>query len=382
MQKGHYESHKARNRPCKKDNTIEMIVEQKVQEALAGQKVQEALAEQKVQEALAEQKVQETLAAHQVLTNIIIQPEEMKEPVMITSPFMKWVGGKTQILDSVLKLFPKKIKNYYEPFLGGGSVLLGLLSHIQHGNIEISGKIYASDLNSNLIGLYKNIQQYPDLIITEIKKLIDEFKSINGTSVNRKASTLEEAQTSPESYYYWIRSRFNAFTKEERQQPTASAMLLFMNKTCFRGVYREGPNGFNVPFGNYKNPGILDEPHIRHVSELIKDVVFTHCSFTDALNEVEEGDFVYMDPPYAPETEKSFVSYTANGFNLECHNTLFKMCEKMNAEKIKIVMSNAEVKLVRDAFPSPVYSTKIISCRRAINSKNPESKTNEVLITN
>jgi len=374
MQKGHYESHKARNRPCKKDNTIEMIVEQKVQEALAGQKVQEALAGQKVQEAL---------AAHQVLANIIIQPEEKKEePVMITSPFMKWVGGKTQILDSVLKLFPKKIKNYYEPFLGGGSVLLGLLSHIQHGNIEISGKIYASDLNSNLIGLYKNIQQYPDLIITEIKNLIDEFKSINGTSVNRKASTLEEAQTSPESYYYWIRSRFNAFTKEERQQPTASAMLLFMNKTCFRGVYREGPNGFNVPFGNYKNPGILDEAHIRHVSELIKDVVFTHCSFTDALNEVEEGDFVYMDPPYAPETEKSFVSYTANGFNLECHNTLFKICEKMNAEKIKIVMSNAEVKLVRDAFPSPIYSTKIISCRRAINSKNPESKTNEVLITN
>jgi len=365
MQKGHYESHKARNRPCKKDNTIEMIVEQKVQEALAGQKVQEAL------------------AAHQVLANIIIQPEEKKEePVMITSPFMKWVGGKTQILDSVLKLFPKKIKNYYEPFLGGGSVLLGLLSHIQHGNIEISGKIYASDLNSNLIGLYKNIQQYPDLIITEIKKLIDEFKSINGTSVNRKASTLEEAQTSPESYYYWIRSRFNAFTKDERQQPNASAMLLFMNKTCFRGVYREGPNGFNVPFGNYKNPGILDEAHIRHVSELIKDVVFTHCSFTDALNGVEEGDFVYMDPPYAPETEKSFVSYTSNGFNLECHNTLFKICEKMNAEKIKIVMSNAEVKLVRDAFPSPVYSTKIISCRRAINSKNPESKTNEVLITN
>ena len=359
MQKGHFEKHKARKRPCTKDNTIEALIEQKVQEALAS-----------------------ASALHQVVANIIVEPEEKKEPVTITGPFMKWVGGKTQILESVMELFPKKIQNYYEPFLGGGSVLLGVLSHMKHGNIEISGKIYASDLNSNLIGLYKNIQKYPDLIIAEIKKLVDEFKSINGSIVNRKASTLEDALTSPESYYFWIRSRFNKYTKDERQSPIASAMLLFMNKTCFRGVYREGPNGFNVPFGNYKNPGILDEMHIRRVSELIKDVVFTHCSFTDALNEVKEGDFVYMDPPYAPETENSFVSYTSDGFSLESHQMLFNICEKMNAEKIKIAMSNANVTLVTNAFPSPMYSTKIISCRRAINSKNPESKTNEVLIIN
>ena len=363
MQKGHFEKHKARKRPCTKDNTIEALIEQKVQEALASASASAS-------------------ASHQVVANIIVEPEEKKEPVTITGPFMKWVGGKTQILESVMELFPKKIQNYYEPFLGGGSVLLGLLSHMKHGSIEISGKIYASDLNSNLIGLYKNIQKYPDLIIAEIKKLVDEFKSINGSIVNRKASTLEDALTSPESYYFWIRSRFNKYTKDERQSPIASAMLLFMNKTCFRGVYREGPNGFNVPFGNYKNPGILDEMHIRRVSELIKDVVFTHCSFTDALNEVKEGDFVYMDPPYAPETENSFVSYTSDGFSLESHQTLFNICEKMNAEKIKIAMSNANVTLVTNAFPSPMYSTKIISCRRAINSKNPESKTNEVLITN
>ena len=373
MQKGHFEKHKARKRPCTKDNTIEALIEQKVQEALASASASVSASASASASAS---------VSHQVVANIIVQPEEKKEPVTITGPFMKWVGGKTQILESVMELFPKKIQNYYEPFLGGGSVLLGVLSHIKHGNIEISGKIYVSDLNSNLIGLYKNIQKYPDLIIAEIKKLVDEFKSINGSIVNRKASTLEEAQTSPESYYYWIRSRFNKYTKEERQQPIASVMLLFMNKTCFRGVYREGPNGFNVPFGNYKNPGILDEAHIRHVSELIKDVVFTHCSFTDALNEVKEGDFVYMDPPYAPETDKSFVSYTSDGFSLESHQMLFNICEKMNAEKIKIAMSNANVKLVRDAFPSPMYSTKIISCRRAINSKNPESKTNEVLITN
>jgi DNA adenine methylase len=300
----------------------------------------------------------------------------------IVKPFIKWVGGKTQIIDTVLELFPTEMNNYHEPFLGGGSVLLGLLSHRQTGTLKITGKIYASDLNSNLIALYKNIQSNPDDLIAEVKKLTDEFTRCEATEVNRESSTLEEALTSQESYYFWIRSRFNAFSKDERTTVPASAMLLFMNKTCFRGVYREGPRGFNVPFGNYKRPSILDEEHIRLVSRLIQDVIFTQCSFTDSLSKITSGDFVYLDPPYAPENETSFVSYTSDGFNLEAHALLFKLCGDMKSNNVRMLLSNSDVKLVRDAFPSPLFTTKIVNCRRAIHSTEPGTRTNEVLITN
>jgi DNA adenine methylase len=343
-QKSQYTAHNKRKTPCKKNNYIEQLVEKKVKEALS--KV--ALTEQ-------------------------------ASSIDIHKPFLKWVGGKTQIIGEVLNLFPKEMVNYYEPFLGGGSVLLALLSYKKAGAIKITGQIFASDLNANLINLYKNIQANPQTLIAEVKTLSDEFAKATGTTVNRKAATLEEALTSPESYYFWIRGKFNSLIGQARATPPASAMLLFMNKTCFRGVYREGPHGINVPYGNYKNATILDEAHILATSELIKDVVFTCAPFSNSLVRVLAEDFVYLDPPYAPEDATSFVGYTSDGFNLESHKTLFTLCGQLQA---KFLMSNASVQLVKDAFPSPKYQTKIISCRRAINSKKPEAKTNEVLIWN
>jgi len=309
-----------------------------------------------------------------------------------SKPLLKWLGGKTQIIDDVLAGFPREINNYYEPFLGGGSVLIAFLKNVKDGGKKLTGNVYASDFNSDLVSFYKNIQSRCEDFIVELKKLCDEFGAIGGSGggsggvvvVNRNAANIEEALTSQESYYYWTRAKFNGLASEQRNTPLAAAMLLFINKTCFRGVYREGPNGFNVPFGHNKNPGIIDEENIRFVSALIKDVVFTHSSFKSNpyLGMARMGDFVYLDPPYAPETEKSFVGYTKDGFDIESHKELFKMCNEMTEKRVRILLSNADVKLVRDAFPLPVYTTRVISCRRAIHSKEPDSRTNEVLITN
>lgn len=307
-------------------------------------------------------------------------PLVFKETTEYIKPFLKWVGGKTQIIDQVMTRFPREIANYHEPFLGGGSVLLGVLSD---SRIQVHGKIIASDLNSNLIGLYRNIQSRVEEFIVEVGLLVAEFAQCQGTVVNRKPANIEEAMTSPESYYFWIRSRFNALSREDRQSVKASAMLLFMNKTCFRGVYREGPHGINVPFGNYKNPTILDADHIRKVSEIIQPVVFICQDFREALSRAEPGDYVYLDPPYAPENEKSFVSYTADGFDLNAHKALFEICDGFAAKNIDMLMSNADVELVREAFKDvDKYEVDTISCRRAIHSTNPEARTNEVLIRN
>jgi DNA adenine methylase len=311
-------------------------------------------------------------------------PQAVKAPQpanLIVKPPLKWVGGKTQIIEQVLALFPKTMKDYVEPFLGGGSVLLALLSSRNH--IQISGNIKASDTNPNTIGLYQNIQSHIDELLEELTTLMATYSTIEGITVNRKATTEEEATSSRESYYYWIRSTFNALSQEDKIKPKGSAYLLFLNKTCFRGLYREGPNGLNVPFEKqHQHPTVFEEAHLRQVSALIQGVIFTCQPFEDALATVEEGDFVYLDPPYAPETATSFVGYNADGFSGEAHELLFNTCHKLSENKVKLLMSNADVPLVRDAFLTSIYDTRTIEVRRAIHSKKPGAKTNEVLITN
>jgi len=310
------------------------------------------------------------------------------------SPFLKWVGGKTQIIDKILDRFPRKINNYYEPFLGGGSVLLALLHAKATGKIQIDGNIYASDLNPALLACYKNIKHEPDRVILEASQLITAYKAcpvMNATPKNTSPQTLAEAGQAQENYYYWVRKLYNALTLAEKQTPRGSAMFIFLNKTCFRGLYREGPHGFNVPFGNYSNPQILDPAQIRQISAAIQPVELTVCGFETVLTKTfASDDFVYVDPPYAPKNATSFVGYTADGFSLQQHGELFKLCRELsnpsNARTngaVKMMMSNAEVPLVKDAFPAAGgFTTTIILCKRHINSKNPGETTNEVIIQN
>ncbi len=296
-----------------------------------------------------------------------------------TKPFIKWVGGKTQIIEEIINEFPSIIHNYHELFLGGGSVLLALLSSIKEGKIKVNGKIYVYDINQSLINMYKNIQNSLDALILSIKSLIEDYNKITEKNGNKKPKTITEAQESQEAYYYWIRQSFNKMTQPEKNSILGSAYFIFLNKTCFRGLYREGPNGFNVPFGNYKNPEIINESHLKEVSELIKDVTFTCSSFEESFIKIDENrnddDFVYLDPPYAPENEKSFVNYTSCGFNQEQHLKLFDL-----SKKYKFLMSNADVDIVKNQYLDKKYNIKTILCKRSINSSNPESKTNEVLI--
>ena len=196
-------------------------------------------------------------------------------------------------------------------------------------------------------------------------------------TVNRKPKTLKEAKTSQESYYYWLRQCYNKLTQEEKNTPLGSAYFIFLNKTCFRGVYREGPNGFNVPFGHYKNPEVISEEHLMTMSTYIKNVKFSCMKFEDSFTHINESDYIYMDPPYAPENATSFVGYTKEKFSLEQHMLLFETCKKY-----KFMMSNANVPLVTDNFKDNKYKIKTITCKRSINSKNPNAMTKEVIITN
>jgi DNA adenine methylase len=297
-------------------------------------------------------------------------------------PFLKWVGGKTQIIDKVLSKFPQEIENYHELFLGGGSVLLALLS----SNIKIHGKIYAYDINTPLIYLYKNIQRNPSILYEKIKEITEAYDMCPyienpDRKPNRKPKTIEQAVESRESYYYWMRKQFNELL--EKESILGSALFIILNKLCFRGVYREGPNGFNVPFGHYKKtPTIITEEHIHKISKLINNVKFKSIEFIKTFKKAKKGDFVYMDPPYVPVDEKSFVTYNKRGFNENDHKNVFNVTKFYEKKEIKFLLSNSNVPYVQKQYTNEKITLEEIVCKRAINSKNPGAKAKELLIYN
>ena len=365
--KSHYSAHTNKINPCVVENKIKELINNTDKEKLI--------------------QIKKTSPSN-IINNIeIIYDNKLVKDVLtkkihIPKPILKWVGGKTQIIDKLITNFPVEINNYREAFLGGGSVLLTLLSYVKSGIIKIQGNIYAYDLNEPLIYIYKNIQTHHNELYDILQTIIKDFNECGNGEINRTPANIIEAKIAKENYYYWIRSEYNKLCLNDKKSILGSAMFIFLNKTCFRGVFRIGPKGFNVPYGHYNNPEIINKEHLEEINNLIQNVVFECCDFNTSLTNVESNDFVYLDPPYAPEKDTSFVGYTENGFNIENHNNLFKLIHVLTDTNKKIMLSNADVSLVRENFTNEKYSTLSILCKRSINSKNPEAKAKEVIITN
>ena len=296
-------------------------------------------------------------------------------------PFLKWVGGKSQIIEKILNKFPKTINNYHEPFLGGGSILFGLLTLIKESKITLTGKIFACDMNQYLINTYNDIKSNPNDLYILINHHRTIYDSIKKDDLNRNPQTYEEAISSKESYFYWIRKKFNENMKQNIFSLEQSAFFIFLNKTCFRGLYREGPNGFNVPYGHYKKtPNMISIHEIMNIHNLIKNVEFSVSDFHNSVKHITHGDFVYFDPPYAPETKTSFVNYTKDKFSMDNHIQLFNDILQLSNDNIKFILSNSRVELVTNYFSN--YNLEIVKAKRAINSKHPDSTCEEVIIYN
>lgn len=289
-------------------------------------------------------------------------------------PFLKWVGGKTQIMQVLMEKFPKSMKNYHEIFVGGGSVIFSLLKNIEDGKIVVEENIYAYDLNENLIRLYEDIKNKPYSVYEILESMNKEYQNVKNVNGERKPKYKEQALESKESLYYWYREHYNSLTPCIEK----SAIFMFLNKTCFRGMYREGPNGFNVPYGNYKTVNFPSKEEFNIISSKLQKVIFVNCSFEDSVIKAEKRDFVYLDPPYVPETKTSFVSYTSKGFDM--HSKLFKMIYELKDKGIKFCLSNSNTEFVTKSFEG--YKIEEIVVRRAINSKSPGSKAKEVLVSN
>ena len=327
-------------------------------------------------------------------TKIIMLDTPKKKEITIEKPFLKWVGGKTKILNDILPKIPKKIKNYHEIFLGGGSVLIAVLSYQKQGLLKIDEKIYAYDYNKALIHLFNSIKYNVEEVITILNGIKSEYMSIKINSNKdrwkpKNLINLKNYKSTKEHYYYWIRKRFNKKKLNNEYDTLLAAYLLFLNKTGFKGMYRESKDSkLNIPYG-FKDkaddatfPSIFDEKHLMDISLLIKNVEFYHLSYTESLLKIVPGDFAYLDPPYVPITATSFTTYTVDGFTDENHKQLFNIIKDLNSKKIKFLLSNHKAKLVLDAFDEKIYNINYLTVRRAIHSKNPGETAKEVLISN
>lgn len=273
-------------------------------------------------------------------------------------PFVRWVGGKTKILDIVLNEFPTEMNNYHEPFLGGGSILFELLQRVKDGKIKVNGKIYAYDINPYLIASYIRIRDNPKKFREDIQVYIDKYG------------------LDPKSYEALRKEFVQGQINGDIRTPE---MFVLLNRRCFRGVYRENLSGlYNVPVDHKIKPWIPTLEDLKAVSNLIQGVRFKCRPFIESLKQssIKNNDFVYLDPPYVKKDTNSFVSYTNEGFDVDSCKELFRITKRLP----RFVMSNADAPLIHQQFKE--HNIIEVSTTHSVDSKDPGKKVIEVLITN
>lgn len=323
----------------------------------------------------------------EMLGNMWIIPSDAKKPVDARStryiqndskkvkPFLKWAGGKSQLISEIEKYYPFKdgeVLKYAEPFVGGGAVLFDVLSKY---NLE---EVYISDINCELINTYCIIRDDIDKLILMLKTMQNEFLPMD--TENRKA------------YYLLMRERFNylKINGEENINIEKAALMIFLNKTCFNGLFRVNKKGlFNVPMGSYKNPLICDEENLRAVSKKLQNVNIIYGDYKNSFDFIGEDTFVYIDPPYRPITDTAnFTAYTENIFDDEQQIQLAEFVDNICEKGAKVVVSNSDPKNSNpeDNFFDNLYADYRIArveANRAINSNgNGRGKIKELLISN
>jgi len=271
----------------------------------------------------------------------------------LVAPVLKWAGGKRQLLSEITKHIPEKFSTYYEPFLGGGAVLFDLQPN----------RAVVNDINEELINMYLVIRDNVDELIESLKQHRNE-----------------------EEYYYMIREldrdkkKYNQLSNIEK-----ASRIIFLNKTCYNGLFRVNSQGqFNVPFGRYKNPDIVNEATLKAVNNYLNraKITFKCTDFEKAVKGIRKGDFVYFDPPYDPVSDtSSFTGYDVNGFDHEEQIRLKKLCDKLDKQGVKFLLSNSATDFILDLYKD--YNITIVKARRPINSKgNKRGEVDEVLVKN
>ena len=303
-------------------------------------------------ELLEKKKEMEEIVRSDLKTRVLVRESfyHFGEKMRNARPFVKWAGGKGQLIEQIKGYIPQEFKTYYEPFVGGGALFFYLW------NEERLKKAVIADNNSDLINIYQVIKEKPQELIDELKK--SKYK-------NEKEA------------YYKIREW------EPRKHVLRAARMLYLNKTCFNGLYRVNSKGkFNVPFGKYKNPRFLNEDNIWEVHNALKKTKICLCDFAEAVRDAKRGDFVYFDPPYYPlSATANFTSYTKNSFNDDDQKRLAETFRHLAKEGVYVMLSNSYTNFIEKLYKD--FNLKIVYARRAINSDaDGRGKIMEYLILN